>query len=326
MAVVDEVAFGALAERYRHELRVHCYRMLGSFEDAEDLVQETFLRAWRNRGHFEGRSAERTWLYRIATNACLDALHRGPRRVLPPALVPPSDPNAIPRPPLSDLPFLQPYPDQLLDEVVEKETIELTFIAAIQYLPPRQRAVLILRDVLDWSANETASLLDLTVAAVKSALQRARSTLRQRLPERRIDWSRSAQSVEQDRSMLQRYMQALERLDVSGLAQLLSEDARMAMPPLAWWYEGREAIVTYSSNSWSVVSPENIRLLATSANRQPAVAYYVRELVRQPGEAEYRCVALIVLRVEGGEIAEITTFLPSALPWLVQAFGLPATL
>ncbi len=230
------------------------------------------------------------------------------------------------RRPLSDLPFLQPYPDQLLDEVVEKETIELTFIAAIQYLPPRQRAVLILRDVLDWSANETASLLDLTVAAVKSALQRARSTLRQRLPKRRIDWSRSAQSVEQDRAMLQRYMQALERLDVSGLAQLLSEDARMAMPPLAWWYAGREAIVTYSRNSWSVVSPENIRLLATSANRQPAVAYYVRELVRQPGEAEYRCVALIVLRVEGSEIVEITTFLPSALPWLVQAFGLPATL
>jgi RNA polymerase sigma-70 factor (ECF subfamily) len=166
--------------------------MLGSFEDSEDLVQETLLRAWRNRASFQGRSTVRTWLYRIATNACLDALDRRPRRVMPADITPAWDPRLPPRPPPTDLPFLQPYPDLLLDTipstdaepdvvVVSKENIELAFIAAIQYLPPRQRAILILRDVLDWSANETASLLDVTVPAVKSALQRARASLRQHL-------------------------------------------------------------------------------------------------------------------------------------------------
>lgn len=177
----DQAAFGAVVERHRRELQVHCYRLLGSFEDSEDLVQETFLRAWRSRASFEGHATPRTWLYRIATNACLDALERRPRRVLPPDLLPAADPTVIPAPSAGDVPWLQPYPDRLLENIparevepdaaiVSKETIELAFIAAIQHLPPKQRAVLLVRDVLGWSANDSASLLDLSVAAVNSAL------------------------------------------------------------------------------------------------------------------------------------------------------------
>src|SRR4051812_6071341 len=188
----DETAFSAVVERHRHELQVHCYRMLGSYEESEDLVQETFLRAWRRRETYAGRSTFRAWLYRIATNACLDALAAAPRRVRP------ADSEA-------EIPWLQPYPDELLDAagpsedepdalVVAKETIELGFMVAIQYLPPRQRAVLILRDVLDWSAKDTAALLDASVTAVNSALQRAQATLRRRLPERRSDWAPGAEA------------------------------------------------------------------------------------------------------------------------------------
>jgi RNA polymerase sigma-70 factor, ECF subfamily len=195
----DESAFAVLAESYRRELQVHCYRMLGSFEDAEDMVQETFLRAWRKRSSFEGRSSFRAWLYRIATNACLDALERRPPRVLPPQVAPAADPR-VPPLPTADVPWLQPYPDRLLEGIaprdaepdavlVSKETIELAFLAAIQQLAPRQRAVLILRDVLGWSAKETAMLLDASVDAVNSALRRARSTLKRHLPARRLEWA-----------------------------------------------------------------------------------------------------------------------------------------
>ena len=196
----DKAAFGALFERYRRELQVHCYRMLGSFEDSEDLVQETFVRAWRKRGSFsvDGNSSIRAWLYRIATNACLDVLRGRPRRVVPQEVVAAADPAAPPSPP-GDLPWLQPFPNRLLEAiapaedepasvVVARETIELSFLAAIQYLPPRQRAVLILRDVVGWSAKATASLLETSVVSVNSALQRARATLRERLPERRTEW------------------------------------------------------------------------------------------------------------------------------------------
>jgi RNA polymerase sigma-70 factor, ECF subfamily len=188
----EQSAFAAVFERHRAELQVHCYRMLGSLEDAEDLVQETFLRAWRSRERFaaDGRFSFRAWLYRISTNACLDVLRARSRRVMPPDVVPAADPTVVPSPP-ADLPWLQPYPDRLLEQVtapeeepgavvVARETIELAFIAAIQHLPPRQRAVLILRDVLGWSANDTASLLKTSVAAANSALQRARATLRRR--------------------------------------------------------------------------------------------------------------------------------------------------
>src|SRR4029453_16319522 len=191
----DESAFAVLAERYRRELQVHCYRMLGSFEDAEEMVQETFLRAWRKRSSFEGRSSFRAWLYRIATNVCLDVLERRPPRVLPPQVATAADPRVPPRP-TADVPWLQPYPDRLLEGIapsdtepdaalVAKESIELAFLVAIQQLTPRQRAVLILRDVLGWSAKETAMLLDASVDAVNSALRRAAAALKRHLPARR---------------------------------------------------------------------------------------------------------------------------------------------
>src|SRR5439155_13016961 len=323
----EESAFAALFERHRAELRGHCYRMLGSFEDSEDLVQETFLRAWRKRASFgsDGRSSFRAWLYRIATNACLDVLRSRPRRVLPPDVAAAGDPAAPPSPP-ADLPWLQPYPDRLLEPispaedepgavVVARETIELAFIAAIQHLPPRQRAVLILRGVLGWSAKETGSLLEVSVASVNSALQRARATLRDRLGERRTEWARSSEPSEEERELLQRYVDAHERADADALAQLLREDARLTMPPHPVWYAGRKAILIASEKGFE---PEfgRLRSLAAAANPQPAAAHSVPP----PGASEYRPLALDVLRIDGGRIAEITSFVS---PELFPAFGLP---
>jgi RNA polymerase sigma-70 factor (ECF subfamily) len=325
----DEAAFTALAERYRRRLHVHCYRMVGSFDEAEDLVQETLLRAWRGRAGFEGRSLLRTWLYRIATNACLNALARTPRRVMPPDLGPatsdpPDEANVA-----SEIPWLQPYPDHLLEPaapaeaepdaaVVSRETIELTYLAAIQHLPPRQRAILLLRDALDWSANETAALLDTSVASVNSALQRARSTMRTRLPPRRLDWAPASDPSQEERAVLQRYMDAHDRADPAALAALLREDARLTMPPYRSWYEGRAVIVSLIALGFA---PEfgHLRAVPTRANRQAAVAWYLR----RPGDSEHRALALDVLRIEAGEIAEITAF---ANPDLFAAFGLPPVL
>ena len=325
----DEAAFGAVIERHRRELQVHCYRMLGSFEDSEDLVQETFLRAWRSRTRFEGRSSPRTWLYRIATNACLDALSRRPRRVLPPDVIPAADPSVIPAPPASDLPWIQPYPDRLLENladsdaepdaaVVSKETIELAFIAALQHVPPRQRAVLIARDVLGWSASEAASLLEVSVAAVNSSLQRARATLKQYLPPHRLEWARGEHPSQEEVSVLHQYMDALDRTDISALASLLRADARMVMPPLAAWYDGRDAVLTATNLGLSTLASGSVRMIPTAANRQPAVASYFRA----QGESEHQAFILNVLRIEGGEIVEITGFPPE----LFAAFGFPPVL
>jgi RNA polymerase sigma-70 factor (ECF subfamily) len=326
----DESAFAALVERHRGELQVHCYRMLGSFEDSEDLVQETFLRAWRKRASFSfgGSSSPRAWLYRIATNACLDVLRGRPRRVLPPQVAAAGDPAAPPSP-AADLPWLQPYPDRLLESiassedepgavVVARETIELAFLAAIQHLPPRQRAVLLLRDVLGWSAKETASLLEGSVASVNSALQRARATLQDHLPKERTEWAPSAGLSEEERELLRRYVAAHERADAGALAALLREDARLTMPPHPTWYEGREAIVTATEQGFD---PEfgQLRSVVVGVNRQPAVAHYLR----RPGDSEYRPLALDVLRVQEGRVAEITSFV---FPGLFPAFGLSPTL
>ncbi len=319
----DEAAFASLVERYRRELHVHCYRMVGSFEDAEDLVQETLLRAWRKRASFEGRSTFRAWLYRIATNACLDALAHDLRR-------PPPVPGS-PLPPPADLPWLQPYPDLLLDGVapgegepdaaaVSKETIELAFLAAIQHLPPRQRAVLILRDVLGWSAKETASLLEGTVASVNSALQRARATLKERLPRRRLEWAADSDPSEEERALLQRYVDAHDRADIAGLAELLREDALLTMPPQPLWYRGRDVIATFLAEFVEPGSPDYIghfRLVPVRANRQPAAANYLR----RPGDSVHRAITLDVLRVEQGKIVEIVAFPADLFP----AFGLPPT-
>ena len=316
----EESAFAALVERYRRELQVHCYRMLGSFEDSEDMVQETFLRAWRKRESFQGRSTFRAWLYKIATNACLDAIAQRSRRVHPSA--------ASPHP--ADLPWLQPYPDRLLEGiapgeaepdamVVAKETIELAFLATIQHLPPKQRAALILRDVLGWSAKETASLLEVSVASANSALQRARATLKTQLPARRVEWTLSSNPSEEDRAVLKRYMEAHERADAGAVAELLREDALLSMPPRPTFYEGREAIAAFfAQDAFGPDSPGHFRLVPTRANRQPAAACYVR----RPGESEYRALSLDVLGIEDEKVVAITAFTADLFP----AFGLPSRL
>lgn len=324
-----ETEFAALFERHRGELRVHCYRMLGSLEDSEDLVQETFLRAWRARASFgsDGRVAFGGWLYRIAANACLDVLRSRPRRVLV-APVAVADPTALPAPPV-ELPWMQPFPDRLLEPisraedepgavVVARETIELAFIAAIHHLAPRPRAVLILRDVLGWSAKDAGSLLDVSVASVNSALQRARSTLRDRLGDRRTEWARSSAPTQEERELLRRYVDAHERGDAEALARLLRADARLTMPPHPTLYVGRDAIVAAKRRGFD---PQfgHLRTLLAAANRQPAVAHYVRP----PAEREHWPSALDVLRIEGGRIAEINAFV---FPELFAAFGLPSAL
>jgi RNA polymerase sigma-70 factor (ECF subfamily) len=321
----DEAAFAALTEPYRRQLHVHCYRMLGSFDEAEDLVQETLLRAWRARAGFEGRSMVRTWLYRIATNACLDVLESRSRPLLSAAGTRSEEPTAVN--------WLQPYPDRLLDQiassdsepdalVIAKETIELAYLVAIQYLPPRQRAILILRDALGWSAKETAKLLDDSVASVNSALHRARSSMRKRLPERRLEWSVAATPTTAERKLLESYMDATDRADVAGLTALLREEVRLTMPPFPTWFQGREEIATAFALSTDPASPTYLgqfRTVATAANRQPAVAGYVR----RPGDSAYRALGLDVLRLEDDRVIEITRFVNADL---FAAFGLPPTL
>ena len=311
-AQVDETAFSELAERYRPEMRVHCYRMLGSFEDSEDAVQETLLRAWRRRDTFEGRSTFRAWMYRIATNACLDTLGRRDRS-LQTATGP-------------EIPWLEPFPDRLLEElpahdedpdaaVVAKETIELAFMAAIQHLPPRQRAVLILRDVLGWSAKDTAGLLDASVASVNSAIQRARAALKRHLPERRLEWAPGADASEEEEALLERYLNATEEADAEAFVEMMREDARFSMPPEPGLWVGRRTIVEAWSEGFDTESFGRMRGVVTRANMQPAVACYLK----RPGEPAYRPMALDVIRIEEGRVAEIVTFPSHVFP----VFGLP---
>ena len=324
----DEAAFTELVQRHRRELQVHCYRMIGSVVESEDLVQETFLRAWRNRESFQGRSTFRAWLYRIATNACLDHLARRPRRVLAYQIVAAADPKAdtLPEPTTTSYAWLEPYPDHLLEGivpdddpyavVVAKETIELAFLAAIQLLPPRQRAVMIMRDVLDWSANETAEVLELSVPAVKSALQRARATLREELPRDRTDWSPSADPSAEERAVLERYMHALEQEGTAEMIEVLREDVRVSYAPLPLYAQGRDDFVEGSSR---FAPPGEYRCLPTRANRQPAVALYLRS----PEDTEFRLISIEVLRVVDGKIAEIFDY---GMPGVLATFGLPQTL
>lgn len=304
----DHAAFSGLVERYRRELQVHCYRMVGSFEDSEDLTQETFLRAWRKRAGFTGRSTFRAWLYRIATNACLDALAKRPRRVSPE----------------SEVPWLQPYPDSLLDQVpatdaepdaavVSKETIELAFLAAIQHLSPKQRAVFILRDVLGWSAKDAASTLETSVPSVNSALQRARATLKKRLPVRRADWAPEPDPTPAETALVQRYVEATERLDVDALREMMADDARFSMPPEAEVWTGRDAIVgAWVEGGFGNEEFRDLRCVVTRANLQPAVANYLR----RPGDSDYSPLAVDLLRVEDGRIAEIIAFTAEVFPAL----------
>jgi RNA polymerase sigma-70 factor (ECF subfamily) len=319
----DEAAFTQLVERYRGELQVHAYRMLGSLEDAQDALQEAFLRAWNGRGTYRRQSTFRAWLYRITTNACLRILERRPRRLVPYEAGPAAELGARPVPP-ADLPWLQPYPDLLLDDdpqpedvVVARETIELAFLAAIQHLPPRQRAVLILRDALDWSANEAAAVLEMSVAAVNSALQRARATMKEQLPPSRLEWATAADAEHAERSLLRTYMDAWERHDESRLVALLREDVRLAMPPHPTWYEGREAVAAFLAGVAFALGSEPHRFVPTGANRQPAFGVY-----RGDG-ADARPFAIHVVRIESGLVADMHFF---KYPDLFPAFGLPATL
>ncbi len=308
-----DLDFAERAERYRHELQVHCYRMLGSFTDAEDLVQETLLRAWRRSADLREGDNLRAWLYKIATNACLDHIKAKDRRI--PSLAS-----------FRDVPWLEPYPDRLLDQLdatgqdpqvsaIGRETIELTFLAVIQLLPPRQRAAVILREVLDWPVPDIAELLDLSTAAVNSALQRGRTTLRSQLPtSQREEWASEASS-EAEREVLNSYIAAYEAGDDEATFALLTEDIRVTMPPAPYLFEGLDAIRQLvdrarDTGEW--------RLLPTSANRQPAAACYLLD----PASGEFRAFKIDVLRLADGKVAEITTFGTKHLP----AFALPAAL
>jgi RNA polymerase sigma-70 factor (TIGR02960 family) len=311
-----ESAFADLAQRHRRELHVHCYRMLASFDDAEDAVQETFLRAWRGRETFDGGSQFRAWLYRIATNVCLDVLRRKSRRV--------TKLHSF-----AEVPWMQPYPDELLDEVapsaeqpdavvVERETIELAFLAALQVLPPRQRAALIARDVLGWPAVETASLLETSVPAANSALQRARVTMQAHLPARRAEWSAGKPSDE-ERELLGRFIDAHERNDAAAAVAIASEDLRISMPPDMMVFDGLDVIAPFLERAFAEETRDgDWRLVPTWANRMPTAASYLR----RPGDSTFRAFKFDVLRIEDGAIAEITTFGKALFP----AFGLPPTL
>lgn len=311
----DAAAFAALTERHRRALHIHCYRMLASFDEAQDAVQECFLHAWRSRESFDGSALFRAWLYRIATHVCLDILRRRSRQL--PAL------HSV-----ADVSWLQPYPDRLLDEVaphddepdaraVERETIEIAFLTAMQALPPRQRAVFIARDVLGWPASETASLLETSVAAANSALQRARATMQQRLPARRGEWTATAPSA-QERALLARFIDAHERCDAAAALAIASEDIRIAMPPHPVSFEGRDALARLLERAFGAERDGDWRLLSVRANRMPAAASYLG----RPGDSTFRAFKLDVLRIEAGAIAEITTFGPSIFPH----FGLPPAL
>jgi RNA polymerase sigma-70 factor, ECF subfamily len=325
----DRAVFELLVARHRRELQVHCYRLLGSLEDAEDQVQETFLRAWRGREQFEGRSTVRAWLYRIATNACLDVRLARRRRALPYQLSRPADPG-LDQEPSPEATWLQPYPERLLEPaapaeqepgtaVITRETIELAFVAALQFLPARQRATLVLRDVLGWSAAEVADAVDTTVPAANSALQRARATMRTQLGARPA-WPAAAAAASQERDLIGRLMFALERADAAAIAALLLADARGSMPPYPQWYSGRDVLARTIAHGFALFG--GFRVLPTRANRAPAVALY-RQPPGSAPSAPFEPVAISVLRLDGGRIAEITSFGSASL---FPRFALPETL
>jgi RNA polymerase sigma-70 factor (TIGR02960 family) len=312
-----------MTERHRRELHVHCYRMLASFDQAEDAVQETFLRAWRGRDGFDGSGQFRAWLYRIATNVCLDML-RSRRHVSQLAS-------------FAEVSWLQPYPDQLLDEVIpapadeepeqvaiRRETISLVFLAALQVLPPRQRAALIARDVLGWPATDTADILGTSVAAANSALQRARATMQQHLPQRRADWTATGLTADepaavgptvQERALVAQFIEAHERCDFAAAMAIAKQDIRVTMPPQPFLFEGPESIRPLMENAGSMGT---WRLIPVAANRMPGAASYLL----RPGDTEFRAFKFDIMRIEDGAVAEITTFGSSLFP----AFGLPSVL
>jgi RNA polymerase sigma-70 factor, ECF subfamily len=326
VAVVDDRAddgFVRLADPYRRELLAHCYRMLGSVHDAEDLVQETYLRAWRAHDRFEGRSSLRTWLYRIATSACLTALDGRGRRPLPTGLGGPrADPDApvVEQP---EVPWLEPIPDAMVGAdpadpatvVTSRASVRLALIAALQHLAPRQRAVLLLRDVLKWRAAEVAELLDTTTAAVNSALQRARAQLAEAAP---TEDEIVEPTAPDQQELLDRYVKAFEDYDTAVLVKLFTSDAVWEMPPFPTWYEGPEDIGRLIETQCPATGPGDLLLTPTRANGQPAFAMYLR------GEdGAHHAFSLNVLTLHGSSIKHVTAFFDARL---FATFGLPRTL
>jgi RNA polymerase sigma-70 factor, ECF subfamily len=319
----NEQAFGRLVDGHTAELRAYCYAMLGSLHDAEDALQETLLRAWRGLPRFEGRSSLRRWLYRIATNASLDLIGRRPKRVLPLERGPAADPGRGPREPLVESAWVEPFPDdpRFLEAGVEapearyeqREAVELAFIVALQHLPARQRAVLILREVLGFSAREVADMLDATVGSVTNALRRARKAAAERLPEQSQQATLRLLGDERLRDLVERYVAAWERGDLEAIISMLTEDARFSMPPEPTWYRGREAIEVFLAES---ALRDRWRFVPVRANGQLAFATYSWDAAR----AHYRASGVDVLTLRGARVSAVTAFLT---PTLVSQFGLP---
>jgi RNA polymerase sigma-70 factor (ECF subfamily) len=313
----DEAAFAALVEPHRRMLHAHCYRMLGSFHDAEDAVQETLLRAWRSVSSFQGRSSLRSWLYTIATHACLRAIERRPRRVLPIDYGPASDPHQPLGAPLVESTWIDPYPDDQLDLAAtvagpevryeQRESVELAFIAALQHLPARQRAVLILRDVLGFSGGEVAEALETNAASVYSALQRAHAAVDQRLPAVSQQATLESLGDPRLREIVTRYVQAWEDNDVHAVAAMLSHDARLAMPPTPTWYLGRDAIAA-GMRGHALSGRLRWRMAPTRANAQLAVTAQVWD----HAAAAFVPHHTAVLTLRGELIDEVTAFLAPA--------------
>lgn len=324
--ILDRLAFERLTVVHRRELKLHCYRMMGSLHEADDLVQDTFLKAWRARSQFEGRGSLRGWLYAIATNSCLNAIkaRSSVHRILLEPERPPSDSRATGGP-AAELTWLEPYPDAELPDLVDdkpgpdaryeaREAVQLAFVAAIQLLPARQRAALLLCDVLGWSAVETAHLLGGSTASVNSALQRARATLGQSYPRGRP--LQRSQPNRQEGLLLERYMQAWQADNLDGLVDLLREDATYHMPPWREWYRGRKAIRAFFGTVWGNFA--GYRPVATGANGQPAVAVYARS----HQNLAWLPHSLHVIEPADGKIASLTIYVPPLGPSLFAAFGL----
>ncbi len=314
--------FAQLAERYRPELQAYCYRMLGSVDECEDLVQDTYLRAWQSYEGFEGRSSVRLWLYKIATNTYLNALRTRKRRPLPSGLSAPADSATVAlAPPQSDIPWLQPAPDSLLYGATDdpavvvslRSSVRLAFVAALQHLSSLQRAVLVLRDVLGWQASEVAEMLETSTAAVNSALQRARARLAEAGP---ILDELGEPAEPELRDVLDRYMAAFEHADVDELAELLRADVELEMPPIPTWFTGRDAVREFLARV-VLHTPDQWRLAHTRANGAPAFALYKRA-----PDGSFRAAGLDVLSFVGGRISRIVAFND---PALVAKFGLPET-
>jgi RNA polymerase sigma-70 factor (ECF subfamily) len=306
----DEEAYRRQVEPHRAELHAHCYRILGSVHEAEDALQEALVRAWRGMDRFEGRSSLRSWLYRVATNVCLDEVERRPRRALPVDFGPSADPHDSPGAPLVESVWVEPYADAALD-YEQRETVELAFVAALQHLPPNQRAALILREVLGFSAKEVAETLDTTVASVNSALQRAREAVETRVPERSQQATLRELGDDRLRALVQDYTTALQSGEVDRVVALLTEDAAWSMPPLPGWFSGREAVAGFLAG---YPLQERWRHVPTTANGQLAIGCYMWDEARQT----YPAAVLDVLTLRGDRVAQVTGFIA---PWVFARFG-----